>query len=164
MPSQTPTQIVAQTVEVMAESATSNVTEMPVVSHASAETVEVVETSETRVIESVETEVAAVSVVEEVAPAVTETIQAATQESAAVSELTPVENTSGIGGFGRLAQSSGLANGTNRCVGGTVCGRTGCAGASAPPRERKPRVVVEEEPLQLVETVAKLIKRAFSVI
>ena len=152
MPSQTPTQIVAQAVEVMAESATSNVTEMPVVSHASAETVEVVETSETQVIESVETEVAAVSVVEEVAPAVTETIQAATQESAAVSELTPVETPVESVDLDALLSQAGLQMVQTDASAVQYVAEPVAPVRQHPPRERKPRVVVEEEPLQLVET------------
>ena len=152
VPSQTPTQIVAQAVEVMAESATSNVTEMPVVSHASAETVEVVETSETQVIESVETEVAAVSVVEEVAPAVTETIQAATQESAAVSELTPVETPVESVDLDALLSQAGLQMVQTDASAVQYVAEPVAPVRQHPPRERKPRVVVEEEPLQLVET------------
>ncbi len=152
VPSQTPTQIVAQAVEVMAESATSNVTEMPVVSHASAETVEVAETSETQVIESVETEVAAVSVVEEVAPAVTETIQAATQESAAVSELTPVETPVESVDLDALLSQAGLQMVQTDASAVQYVAEPVAPVRQHPPRERKPRVVVEEEPLQLVET------------
>ena len=152
VPSQTPTQIVAQAVEVMAESATSNVTEMPVVSHASAETVEVVETSETQVIESAETEVAPVSVVEEAAPAVTETIQAATQESAAVSELTPVETPVESVDLDALLSQAGLQMVQTDASAVQYVAEPVAPVRQHPPRERKPRVVVEEEPLQLVET------------
>ena len=103
-------------------------------------------------IESVETEVAAVSVVEEVAPAVTETIQAATQESAAVSELTPVETPVESVDLDALLSQAGLQMVQTDASAVQYVAEPVAPVRQHPPRERKPRVVVEEEPLQLVET------------
>ena len=151
-PSPTPTQIVAQAVEVMAESVTSNVTEMPAQSHASAAAVELVEASETPTIESAETAVAAVSVVEENAPAVTETIQVVAQESAAAVALTPVEASVESADLDTLLNQAGLQMVQTDASAVQYVAEPVAPVRQHPPRERKPRAVVEDEPLQLVET------------
>ena len=97
-------------------------------------------------------QVAAVSVVEEVAPAVTETIQAATQESAAVSELTPVETPVESVDLDALLSQAGLQMVQTDASAVQYVAEPVAPVRQHPPRERKPRVVVEEEPLQLVET------------
>ena len=151
----TPTQIVAQAVEVMAESTSNSapevfVSEMPVVSHVSAEAVEVVESSETQAVESIEA--AAVAVIEKATPAAIEPVQAVAQELAApvaTAELTPTEAPADLD---TLLSQAGLQLVQTDASAVSYSAEPVAPVRQNPPRERKPRAVVEEEPLQLVET------------
>lgn len=151
-PSPTPMQVVAQAVEAMAETATSNVMEMPVASHVSAAAVELVEASEIQEIKSAETEVVAVSVLEKIAPAVSETIPAMAQESSAAVELTAIEKPVESVDLDALLNKAGLQMVQTDASAVQYVAEPVTSVRQHPPRERKPRTVVEDEPLQLVET------------
>ena len=142
----TPTQIVAQAVEVMAESTSNSApeafaSEMPVASHVSAEAVEVVETSETQAVESVDA--AAVAVIEKATPAAIEPIQTVAQELAATEAPADLDTLLSQAGLQLVQTDASAVNYSAEPVAPV---------RQNPPRERKPRAVVEEEPLQLVET------------